>query len=123
MLGGRNLACAQREATSGKNLNKELSPEEEARDPSPDAEARQKFWSIMGDYKNRNHVASRTKFHVPKEDFPRPLNCIDVQATIDDCLNIDGDKSLSEPWIGVTRFALLNKNPPREYVCFCHTRC
>ena len=40
---------------------------------------------------------------------------IDVlhEATIDDNWNI-GDKSLSlsEPWIGVTRFALPNKNPP-----------
>ena len=57
--------------------------------------------------------------------FPIPLNYIDVQrqtktsidvlheATIDDNWNI-GDKSLtlSEPWIGVTRFELLNKNPP-----------
>ena len=57
--------------------------------------------------------------------FPIPLNYIDVQrqtktsidvlheATIDDKWNI-GDKSLtmSEPWIGVTCFALLNKNPP-----------
>ena len=57
--------------------------------------------------------------------FPIPLNYIDVQgqtktsidvlheATNDDKWNI-GDKSLtlSEPWIGVTRFALLNKSPP-----------
>ena len=56
--------------------------------------------------------------------FPIPLNYIDVQrqtktsidvlheATIDDKWNI-GDKSLSlsEPWIGVTHLALLNKNP------------
>ena len=52
------------------------------------------------------------------------LNYIDVQrqthtsidvrheATIDGYWNTGGDKSLSEPWIGVTRFALLNKNPP-----------
>ena len=57
--------------------------------------------------------------------FPIPLNYIDVwrqtktsidvldEATIDDKWNI-GDKSLSlsEPWIGVTHLALLNKNPP-----------
>ena len=38
---------------------------------------------------------------------------IDHEATIDDNWNI-GDKSLSlsELRIGVTRFALLNKNPP-----------
>ena len=28
-----------------------------------------------------------------------------------DYCNTDGDKSLSEPWIGVTRFELLNKDP------------
>ena len=47
-------------------------------------------------------------------DFPIHLNCIDVQgqtetsivvlheATIDDYWNIGEDKSLSEPWIGVS---------------------
>ena len=34
------------------------------------------------------------------------------EATIDDYWNVDEDKSLSKPWIGVTRFELLNKNPP-----------
>ena len=74
-------------------------------------------------YTDRNHVAPRTKRHVPKEIFQIIVNHTDVQrqtktsidheATIDDNWNI-GDKSLSlsEPWIGVTRFALLNKNPP-----------
>ena len=59
--------------------------------------------------------------------FPIPLNFIDVEretntsldvpqeATIDDCWNMDGDESLSEPWIGVTRFPLLSKNPPERY--------
>ena len=39
---------------------------------------------------------------------------IDVlhQATIDDCWDIDGHKSLSELWIGVTRFEELNNSPP-----------
>ena len=35
------------------------------------------------------------------------------EATIDDDGNVDGDKSLSEPWIGVTRSTVLNKNPPQ----------
>ena len=47
----------------------------------------------------RNHVAPRTKLYVPKDDFPIPLNYIDVQTsidvlnegTIDDYWNIDGD--------------------------------
>ena len=56
--------------------------------------------------------------------FPYLLSCIDVQrqkttsidvlleATIDEYWNIDGEKSLPEPWIDVTRFELLTKNPP-----------
>ena len=58
----------------------------------------------MGDHKNRNHVAPRTKLFVPKDDFPIPRNYIDVQrqtntsldvlheATIGDYWNMDGDK-------------------------------
>ena len=36
-------------------------------------------------------------------------------ATIDDDWHTDGDRSLSELWIGVTRFKLLNKNPPEGH--------
>ena len=35
------------------------------------------------------------------------------EATTDDHWHIDGDKSLSEPWIGVTRFALLTNKSTR----------
>ena len=37
-------------------------------------------------------------------------------ATIDDHWNIDGEKSLCEVWIGVTRFVLLKTNSPLGYV-------
>ena len=62
---------------------------------------------------------------VPKDDFPIHLNHSDVwrktkisidvlnEATIADYLNIDGEKSLSEPLIRATRFDWLNKNPPK----------
>ena len=33
----------------------------------------------MGDYIFRNNFAPRTKFYVPKDEFPIPLNFIDVQ--------------------------------------------
>ena len=77
----------------------------------------------MGDCIYRDHVAPMTKPFVPKDDFPIHLNCIDVQRrtntridvlqveTIDDDWNMDGDKSLSELWVGVTRFAMLHTNP------------
>ena len=97
--------CTKREATSGKHFQETCSEEEgEARDPSPDLEARQDSVSIMGDYIYRNHVAPRTRLSVPKDDFPIPQNCIDIQR--------NKNTPLSEPWIGVTRFALLNQNPP-----------
>ena len=64
-----------------------------------------------------------------RSTFPIPLNYIDAQretttsigvlheATIGDYWKKkDGDKSLSELCIGVTRFALLDKNPPEVYM-------
>ena len=59
----------------------EVSSEEkdEARDPDPDGEARQDFWSILGNYICRNHVAPRTRLYAPKDDFLMLLHCIDVQ--------------------------------------------
>ena len=89
-------------------------------------EARQYYWSIVGDYVYRNHTVPRTKLYVPKDDFQIPPNHIDVQrptntsidalheATVDDYWNISGDFSLSEPWIRVTRFELLNKKTTRR---------
>ena len=85
------------------------SEEGETRDPSPDLEARQDAWSIVGNYICRNRVAPRTKLDVPKDDFPTLQYYIDVQrqsktsivvlheATIDDFWNVDGYNSLSEP--------------------------
>ena len=52
---------------------------QEARNPDSDVEARQDFWSIVGDYIHLNHVAPRTKLCVPKDGFPIPLNYMNVQ--------------------------------------------
>ena len=74
----------------------------------------------------RNHVALRTKLYVPQRRLP--LNYINVQrrmntsidvlheAHIDDCCIIDGDKSLSELWIGFTRLELHNTYPPEGHM-------
>ena len=51
------------------------------------------LWSRLIDVQRR----TKTSFDALKE------------ATIDDLWNIHGDKSLSELWIGVTRFTLLNQ--------------
>ena len=59
-----------------------------------------------------NMLLQLTKLYVPKYDFPMLLNFVDVQrqtktsldahqeATIDDYWKMDGDQSVSEPWIG-----------------------
>ena len=82
----------------------------------------------MREYINRNHVAPRRNSLFRKTIFAIPLNYIDVQrqlktnidvsheATIDVYWNTEGDKSLSEPWIGVTRFELLNENEPGGHI-------
>ena len=74
----------------------------------------------------RNHVVPRAKLRVPNGDFSIPLNYFDIpreiktslgvllEGTIDDCWNMDPDKSLSEPWIGVARLALLTKSSRRR---------
>ena len=82
----------------------------------------------MGDDKNSNHVAPKTKLYVPKDDSPMLLNFTGVprqtktsisplhESTFDDYWHIDGDEPLSEPWIGVTRLALQNKNSLEGYM-------
>ena len=90
-------------------------------DSYPDAgEAINDFWSISGNFLFRHHVEPRVKLYSPREaSFPIPLKYIDVSRTthtnldvkqekrIDDYLNIDGSRDLSDPWTGFTQFTLL----------------
>ena len=91
-----------------------------------DAEARNDFWSMEGDFVYRRHIEPRVQLHVPKEDtFPIPLNYIDVtratytnldvmqESRSDDCWNLDVDRRLSESWTGFTKFTLLNEKLPK----------
>ena len=80
-----------------------------------DAEAKNDFWSISGNYIYRQHVESRVKLYLPREEsFPIP-KYIDVTRTthsldvllekhIDDYWNVDGERELSDAWTGFTRF-------------------
>ena len=82
----------------------------------------------MGDYIFRSHVFPRSKLFVSNDDVPIHLNYIDGQRqtktsidvlhvatqTIDDDWNIDGDKRLSEPWIGMTKIRIAQQNPTRK---------
>ena len=87
-----------------------------------DAEARNDFWSIEGDFICRLHVEPRIQLLVPKEEtFPIPVKYIDVtrsthtnldasqESRVDDSWNVDVDRSLSDSWTGITRFT-----PPYE---------
>ena len=90
-------------------------------------EARNDFWFISGNFKNRHHVERRVKLYSPREEsFPIPLKYIDVSRTthtnldvmqesrIDDYWNIDGSRDLSGSWTGFTQFTLLNEKPPER---------
>ena len=51
---------------------------------------------------------------VLRDDFPIPLNRRPSMMTG----KLEGDKSKSEPWIGETRLAVLNNNPPADICGF-----
>ena len=89
-----------------------------------DAEARADFWSIQGDFICRHHSEPRVQLYVPKEEaFTTPLKYIDVtrsthtdldvmqEKRIDDCWNIDSNRSSSDSWKGLTKFTLLKEEP------------
>ena len=89
-----------------------------------DAETKNDFWSITGDFIYRHHVEPRVKLYVPRtESFPIPLKYIDVTRTTrtshtEDYWNVDEDRGLSDAWTGITRFIFLNERPPDGYTWF-----
>ena len=108
----------------------EGSPRPPPQDSFPDAgEARNDFWSMSGNFKNRHHVEPRVKLYLPREEsFPVPLKYIDVSRTthtnldvmqesrIDDYWDIDGSRDLSDSWTGFNQFTLLSEKPPEGYM-------
>ena len=76
-----------------------------------DAEARNDFWSMSGDFICRHHVEPRVKLYVPTEESStNPLQHIDVTGPTDTTLdvmsekhieaywNVDGERELSDAW-------------------------
>ena len=76
-----------------------------------DAEARNDFWSITGDFICRHHVELRVKLYVPREEtFPTPMTYIDgtsnahasmdalLEKHIEDYWNVDRERELSDAW-------------------------
>ena len=68
---------------------------------------------------------------MPKEEtFHFALKYVDVTRStqtdldvmqdkrIDDCLNVDANRSLSDSWKGFTKFTLLKEKPPKGYMWF-----
>ena len=54
-----------------------------------DAEAKNDFWYITGDFIYRHHVEPRVKLYMPKEEtFPFPMKCIDVTRTTHTSLDV-----------------------------------
>ena len=98
-------------------------------DSFPDAEARNDFWSLSGNFIYRHHVEPRVKLYSPREEsFPIPKKHIDVSRTIhtnldvkqekriDDYWNIDGSRDLSDSWTGFTQFTVLSGKLPEGYI-------
>ena len=108
----------------------ERSPPPPPQDSLPNAgEAINDFWSMSGNFIYRHHVEPRVKLYSPREEsFPIPLKYIDVSRTtrtnldvmqenrIDDYLNIDGSRDLSDSWTGFNQFTLLEEKPPDGYM-------
>ena len=76
--------------------------------------------ATSGGYICRHHVAPRGQLYVPQESsIPVPPKYIDMnrqtrtnldnpeETSIDDCWNVDGNKTVSEDWIGFTRFHII----------------
>ena len=92
-----------------------------------DGEARNDFWSITCHFIYRHHVENRVKLYVPKEEsFPIPLQYIDDTRTTDtsldvllekveDYVNVDGDRDLSDTWTGFTRLIFKMKNHQMDF--------
>ena len=105
-------------------------PEEpQPTEPRDDAEARNDFWSFPGDFIYRHHADPRAQLYVPKEEtFPIQLKYIDAtrsthtnldvmqEQRIDDCWNVDENRSLSDWWIGFTKFNLMIETPPKGHM-------
>ena len=119
----------QEETTNSENLLQGESGESQPEEAKDDADARADFWSIQGDFIYRHHIEPRVELYVPKEEtFPIPLRNIDVtksthtdldvlqEKCIDDCCNVDANRSLSDSWKGFTKFASSKEKPPKRYV-------
>ena len=123
--GVRESILRREQLVGSEDLREEFQGNSERYQPTDvtkdDAEARNDFWSMGGDFIHRHHVDPRVHLYVPKEEsFPIPVKYIDVTRTthtnldalqesrIDDYWNVDANRSFSDSWLGFTKFAFLN---------------
>ena len=99
------------------------------RQMTDDAEAHDDFWSIQGDFIYRHHNELRVQLFVPKEEpIPIPLTYIDVlwsshtdldvlqEKRIDDYVNVDSSRQLSNFWKRFTKFTLSKEKRPKRFL-------
>ena len=97
----------------------------EARDPSPDFQARRELWSIMGEQMSES-CCSKAETVCSEWRFPGTAELrlmfrdkqkealMHFKRRPSMIIGTWMERSLLEPWICVTRFALLNNNPPEK---------
>ena len=102
-----------------------MSDPEREDDESPGADqdsnvAHFELCRITGHHFHWNHLVPTEKLDdEPKGGFPVPHKYTDVDGQtdtlldelqyIDDCWNVGRDGLLSDPWVGVTRFTIVNR--------------
>ena len=123
----------RREQSAGsEDLSGELQAESEGPQPTEsknDAETRNDFWSVQGDFICRHHNEPRVQLYVPKgETFTIPLKYSEVRRStnpnldvlqekrIEDYWNIDENRSLSDSWKGFTKFTYWKRNVQKGYM-------
>ena len=69
-------------------------------DSFPDAgEARNDFWSMSGNFRNRHHVEQRVKLYSSREEsFPVPLKHIDVSRATHTNLDVKQERRIDDYW-------------------------
>ena len=116
----------RREQTArSEDCSGELEEGEPPTESTDDAEARADFWpmtsSIVIIMNLEIHSMCRGKKHSLFHyiDVPRSAHTdLDVmqEKRVDDCLNVESNRSLSDSWKGFTKFTLLSEKPPKGYM-------
>ena len=101
------------------------SGESQPTEKADDAEVRADFWPIQGDFICRHHNEPRVQQCAKGRNIPYSNKYLDTTRSthtdlnvikkkrVDDCWNVDLNRSLSDSWKGSTKFAPLKESPPK----------